>query len=89
MLKSACIIDNTFIEDGMKMVSPVAYCLEKLEYTLIDDLVKDTIINEIKEVLEFFPEVDLAIALVEVGVDLHDAIRLAYDYNLCCASHTN
>ena len=91
MIESAYIIDNTITKGTLQIAlhSSKAECIKKLEVSLIEDFVSDTLIDNLMIDLSMFPTLDLVVGLVDIGVDLTSAIKTAHDFELCCARVIN
>ena len=84
MIRSAATIDE-FIPDNSDYRVASSHCISDLYHKLIESYVDEAIAEGVGAALAAFPEIDVAYQLVCAGVDLYESIKLAHEYNICCA----
>ncbi len=88
MIVSAAAIDEVMTVTNLERASN-SYCIEQLVIELAHDFVDDAIKDTLIDILSVFPGVDVLAELAIVGMDFHDALKLAFEYERCTASHIN
>lgn len=95
MIRCAASIDEYL--DSVRMYpiefrGPNSYCFYQLILKIAESSVENEIIGTIEDALLpliCVPGFDVAVALISEGLDLYDALKLAHEYNMCCATHVS
>lgn len=91
MIACASNIDE-FIGYDPKSRAANSYCLQKLKLSMAKSVLENEVIEIGGDILIDMigvPGVDVLGALLLAGYDLHGAISMAHDYNMCCATHVS
>lgn len=86
MVRAAGSIDFIFGEMNQTR-GGVEYCFHRMMIGLAGDMAESVIVDEITATLAPYPGIDVAATLIAAGYDTYTAIKAAYEFDLCCATH--